>query len=310
MAAELIVGAMNFGQRTSEAESLRILERAIAAGIRSLDTANVYTDGKSETIVGKFLARVGTTCHVATKVGLARPKGRVEGLSRATVLDACARSRERLGIERIDLYYLHAPDPSTPIEETLEALAILKQQAAIDAWGVSNFSSWQILEMIHRAPQFDLSPPYASQVIYNLLVRQIDIEHLAFAQRYGLNVITYNPLAGGLLVGGRTLNEKPASGSRFDGNTLYQRRYWNAETFRRVDAYQQLADAAQRSLLDLAYGFAFNAPGVAGVLVGPASVEHLEAAIAARERAFEGALAKQIDALHIALSGGDARYAR
>lgn len=310
MAAELILGAMNFGLRTSDAEARRILERAVEAGVRSIDTANLYTDGKSETIVGQFLAASSITCHVATKVGLARLKGRVEGLSRAALLDACARSRERLGRDCIDLYYLHAPDPAAPIDETLEALATLQQQGAIAAWGVSNFSSWQVLELIQRAPQFDLPAPHASQVIYNLLVRQLDIEHLAFARRYGLRVITYNPLAGGVLAGGRSFDDTPAAGSRFDGNALYQRRYWNQEAFRRVQAYEQLAGAAPCSLLELAYGFAFNAPGVFGVLVGPATLAHLDAALAARDRAFDAALPKQIDALHLALSGGDARYAR
>lgn len=310
MNARLVLGTMNFGQRTAEPEALRIMERAVAAGITRFDTANMYVDGRSEEIVGRFLRSNGAALEIATKCGLGRVNGRAEGLSRAAVLEACARSRERLGVATLGLYYLHAPDPRTPLEETLAALGTLYGERAFAAWGVSNYASWQVLEMLGRAAEFGLPAPRTSQVIHNLLVRQIEIEHLPFCRKYGLEVMTYNPLAGGALSGARTYAAAPPAGTRFENNPMYQKRYWHEESFRRVAAYADAARAAGLALLDLAYGFAFGAPGVGAVLVGPGSVEHLAAALAAHARELPPALHRELDALHVAVSGTDARYAR
>jgi aryl-alcohol dehydrogenase-like predicted oxidoreductase len=240
--------------------------------------------------------------------------GRPEGLSRAAIIAGCERSLERLGLTTIDLYYLHAPDPHTPIDESLEALAVLRERGLIAGWGVSNHASWQVLELIHAAPRYALPPPAASQVIHNLLVRQIEIEHLAFAQRYQVEVITYNPLAGGLLADHHDLASgargAPPAGSRFGRNKLYQRRYWTEQSFRSAEAYRSLAAEHRLTLLELAYRFASQAPGVAAVLIGPASTAHLEAALEACNGPLAGELTAQLARLHTSLAGTDARYAR
>src|SRR5437868_2975832 len=173
----LSLGTMNFGKRTPPAVSIQIIARAEECGIVFLDTANAYNDGESERIVGRAIAGRREEFLVATKVGLARIDGKPEGLGGERVLRACDESLSRLGTEYIDVYYLHAPDPRTPIEQTLGAIATLLGAGKIRAWGVSNYASWQILEMFGHAERLGLPRPALSQVIYNLLVRQIEIEY-------------------------------------------------------------------------------------------------------------------------------------
>src|SRR5580704_4767062 len=199
MSTALRVGTMNFGKRTPGEESVRIVHRALERGLRFFDTANAYNDGESERILGRALKGRREACTIASKVGLARLQGKAEGLSARAVASAIGGTLERLGTDWVDVYYLHAPDHGAPIEETLGAMHALIDSKKVRAWGVSNYASWQILEMLHVCDAREMPRPALSQVIYNLLIRQIEIEHLAFARRYGVEVTVYNPLAGGLL---------------------------------------------------------------------------------------------------------------
>jgi aryl-alcohol dehydrogenase-like predicted oxidoreductase len=307
--APLVLGTMNFGKRTPRDASLRILARAVDAGVTLLDTANVYNDGASEQIVGAFLkGRAGV--RVATKVGLARAGGRTEGLSRAAVLAGCEASLSRLGVETLDLYYLHAPDPSTPPEDTLSAVATLLERGHIQRWGVSNFASWQILELRGLAAAAGMPAPAVAQQLYNAVVRQLDVEYFAYARRHPIHTTVYNPLAGGLLAGGRAFADAPPKGSRFDGNALYRRRYWQRALFAAVDDLSALAAADGLSLLQLAYAFVTGHPGVDSVLIGPGSEAHLDDALAARSAALSPATRRRVEAVYTDLVGTDARYAR
>jgi aryl-alcohol dehydrogenase-like predicted oxidoreductase len=305
----VVVGTMNFGRRTPEAEARRIVERALERGVPLLDTANVYNDGESERILGRALAGRRGRARVATKVGSALGSGPPEGLSRARVRAACEESLGRLGIETIDLYYLHRPDPRTPFEETLEALQALLQEGKILHWGVSNFASWQILELNGLSARAGMPLPAVSQVIYNLLVRQLDVEYFAFTRAHPLHTTVYNPLAGGLLTG-KALRQEPERGGRFDGNPMYQRRYLSERFFAQVEAYQALAREAGMSLTELAYRFVASRPGVDSVLLGPATLEHLDAGLEACARPLPPEVGTQVDALHRAYLGTDATYAR
>ncbi len=310
MSSKLALGCMNFGKRTDEAESLRIIDRALGAGVTVLDTANVYNDGESERIVGRALRQRRDAVKVATKVSYGRVDGKQEGLSPAAVLRACDASLGRLGVEAIDIYYLHVPDPNVPIEDTLGAFADLARAGKIRSIGVSNYASWQILEMFAICDRIGLERPVISQVIYNVLVRQVEVEYLRFARKYGLHTTVYNPLAGGLLARQVERAEGIPKGSRFDNNKQYQRRYW---TDRMFDASSTLAAAAaahERTLLELAYAWLAARPGVDSILVGPASVAHLDAAIAAVERPAPPELLARADEIHAELSGTDASYAR
>lgn len=302
---------MNFGRRTPAAEAERIVRRAYDHGIRLFDTANMYNDGESERILGKAIAPVRNGSIIATKVGLgkrATGKGS-EGLSRAAVLASIDASIGRLGVDYLDVLYLHAPDASTPIEETLDAIKTALSSGKIRAWGVSNYASWQVLEMIHQCDLFGIVRPAISQVIYNLLVRQIEVEYLRFSTRYDLHTTVYNPLAGGLLSGKHTLGTI-ASGSRFDNNSLYQRRYLTEPMFHLVEQLGALAADAGLTLVDLSYAWLARRPGVDSILVGPGSVDHLDAAVDALAKDVPQDLARKIDDLHRAYLGTDVRYAR
>jgi aryl-alcohol dehydrogenase-like predicted oxidoreductase len=221
---EVHLGTMNFGRRTTAEESRAILERAAALGIRHIDTANAYVDGASERIVGEFAKGRRAELTIATKCGFGRVEGKPEGLSPKRIHDAVDESLSRLGTDYIDLYYLHVPDHDTPIEETLDAVAGLLEAKKIRSWGVSNYAAWQILEMIHIADAKKMPRPAMAQQLYNVLLRQLDVEYFAFARRYKLHTTVYNPLAGGLLSGKHLRDGSTQKGSRFDKNRFYQGR--------------------------------------------------------------------------------------
>jgi aryl-alcohol dehydrogenase-like predicted oxidoreductase len=318
MTSKLALGCMNFGKRTTEAESLKIIDRALGAGVDVLDTANVYNDGESERVVARALREHGGAARVAaklaTKVGYGRVDGKQEGLSPAAVVRACDASLARLGVDAIDIYYLHVPDPNVPIEDTLGALAELHRAGKIRDFGVSNFASWQILEMFGICERIGLPRPVISQVIYNVVVRQVEIEYLRFARKYRLTTTVYNPLAGGLLarpvVGERSGASAIPKGSRFDNNKQYQKRYWTERMFDVTAALTQAAHAHGRTLLELAYAWLASRPGVDSILVGPATIAHLDAALAAIERPAPPELLARADEIHADFTGTDASYAR
>ncbi len=306
----LALGAMNFGKRTPAAESERIVRRALERGVRVFDTANVYSGGESERILGRALGRDRANVAVASKVGLDRIGGKPEGLSKAAMNRAIDASLARLGTDAVDVYYLHAPDPATPIEETLDAMAGIVRSGKARAWGVSNYASWQILEMNGLAAARGLAPAAISQVLYNALHRQLEIEYFAFTRRFPLHTTVYNPLAGGLLTGKHTYEETPEKGSRFDANTMYTRRYWTRAMFERVGELGVVARAEGLTMVELAYAWVASRADVDSILVGPATVEHLDDAIDAVSRTLSSGALARIDELGRTWSGTDTNYVR
>ena len=300
--AALFVGTMNFGKRTPEREARAIVACALERGITAFDTANAYCDGESERILGRALGARRPDCFVATKVGFGRTGGRPEGLSAMRVTEAIDESLARLAMDYVDVYYLHVPDYTTPIEATLEAMARVLDAKKARAWGVSNFASWQILEMFAIADRTGMPRPLISQQMYNLLVRQLEIEYFKFTAQHPIHTTVYNPLAGGLLSG--------KQGARFEKNTLYQKRYLSRAFFEATAELGKIAERAGMSSVDLAYAWLARRPGVDSILVGPATVVHLEAAIDARLRLLDEETRDAVDAVHRQLAGTDATYAR
>jgi aryl-alcohol dehydrogenase-like predicted oxidoreductase len=305
--AALALGTMNFGRRTDEAESMRILDRAVERGITLLDTADVYTDGASERIVGRFLAKKRDRVLVATKVGLARKGGKREGLSPKAIGAALDASLSRLGTDHVDLYYLHAPDPDTPIEETLDAVAEEIARGRVRRLALSNYAAWQILETAPLCLARGFDPPRVTQTLYNLLARSMEAELAPFARKYGVHVTVYNALAGGLLAASRGAHV--AKGARFQ-NPLYARRYGSARLAELAEAYRALAEKAGVSLLELAYGFLAASPDVDSILLGPASVAHLDAALDACARPLSADVLADARSMHEALTGTNASHVR
>ena len=308
--ARPFLGAMNFGKRTTEAESRSILARALELGIVHIDTANAYGDGISERIVGDAVRALRDKVVIATKCGFGRIAGKPEGLSRARVREAADASLARLRTDWIDIYYLHVPDHETPIDETLDGLAELFEAKKIRAWGVSNYAAWQVVEMIQKADARKMPRPVIAQQLYNILLRQLDVEYFGFARRYELHTTVYNPLAGGLLVGKHARDGSTQGGSRFDKNRLYQGRYFTDAMFDRVDALAKLAQAEQMSLLELSYAWLAGASGVDSILLGPASVKQLEEGVAACGRGLTPEVRGVVDALYRVWLGTDTYYVR
>jgi len=309
------LGAMNFGRRTDEAESKRIVARALELGIRHIDTANAYGDGISERIVGDALKGKRDEVVLATKCGFGRVDGRPEGLSRTRLMTAIDESLQRLGTDWVDVYYLHVPDHDTPIDETLDAVAELLEKKKIRSWGVSNYAAWQILEMMHLGEgdalkQRRLPRPVIAQQLYNVLLRQLDVEYFPFARHYKLHTTVYNPLAGGLLSGRHSRDGSTQKGSRFDRNRLYQGRYFTDVMFDRVEALSNLAKAEGMSVLELSYAWLAGAAGVDSILLGPASVAQLDEGVTACRRGLSPEVRGVVDALYRTWMGTDTKYVR
>lgn len=305
---------MNFGKRTGAADSLRIMASAVDHGITVFDTANVYNDGASETLVAQALAAMSPSARraveVHTKVGLARPGGRPEGLSPPAVRAAVDGSLARLGVERLDLCYLHVPDRATEIADTVSTIAELVRAGKIAAVGVSNYAAWEILEMFGLCDAVGAPRPSRSQVLYNVLVRQVEIEYLRFAQKYRVHTTVYNPLLGGLLARAVTPGAAIPPGSRFATNKMYVGRYWTFAMHHAAAALAEASAAHGVTSVELAYGWLRDRPGVDSVIVGPASLAHLDAALLAWQQPLPVELVARVDAIFADLVGTDARYAR
>jgi aryl-alcohol dehydrogenase-like predicted oxidoreductase len=295
---------MNFGRRTPEAEARRIIDRALDEGVTDVDTANIYADGESERIVGRALAGRRERARVTTKVGAW--KG--EGLGAGRVVASLDESLARLSMDFVDVYLLHLPDPATPFEATLDGLSRVLESKKARAWGVSNFAAWQIGELNHLCDARGLPRPAHSQVLYNVAVRQLELEYFAFTRRFPIETIVYNPLAGGLLA--RDPSERAPKGARLESNALYRKRY-GSETMRRfAQRCDGIAKSAGLSLLQLSLAWVFARPGVDVVLLGPASEAHLTQALEASRLRLEPAVAQALDEASRELTGIDASYAR
>ncbi len=306
----LALGTMNFGKRTSAQESERIVRRALERGIRVFDTANAYTGGESERILGRALGKDRDRVVVATKVGFGRTGGKPEGLSPEVMRRELAGSLERLGLAYVDVYYLHVPDPGTPIEQSLGAMKELVDSGRVRHWGVSNYAAWQILEIDALADASGLARPVVSQVLYNLLHRQLDVEYFAFTRRHPIHTTVFNPLAGGFLAGTHSLDEAPPKGTRFDGNALYRRRYWTRPMFDRVEQLRAVARAEGLTMVELSTAWVASRPDVDSILVGPATVPQLDEAIDAAGKTLSADALKRIDELSRDWAGTDTNYVR
>lgn len=300
----LVVGTMNFGMRTPEPEAHRIVQRALERGLTFFDTANAYVEGESERILGRALGARRGQARIATKVGIGK-LSQPEGLAPERIAEAIEESLGRLGTDHVDLYYFHKPDHSRPLEPSLRAMERLIGEGKVRAFGISNFASWQALEMIHAGLK-----PRVSQQMYNLLVRQLEIEYFRFARAHGVHTTVYNPLGGGLLAGKLRRGDALPPGSRFDKNPMYQKRYLTDRFFDLADAFARLAAEAGRTAVEIAYQWVAGRPGVDSILLGPASVDQLDAAIEAVAKPLPKEVIDRADELHRSFQGTDASYAR
>ncbi len=301
--SSLCLGCMMFGGKTGEQDSFAIIDRAIDAGINFLDTANVYSRGRSEEVTGAALKRNGKRQRIvlATKVHgkMADDDPNMEGNSRRHIIAQCEASLRRLQTDYIDLYQIHRPRPEIPIDETLRALDDLIRAGKVRYIGTSTLAAWQVVESLWIAKELGLNRFVCEQPPYNLLDRRIERELLPVAQTYGIGIIPWSPLAGGLLTGKYTRNEPPPPESRFgelDKAPHLQRR-WQERVFDVTEGLAPLAEAKGRSLSQLALAWCVQQPGVTSPIIGPRTLEQLEDNLGALDVALDDDDRAQIDQL-------------
>lgn len=274
--SRICFGTMTFGGQTDAAEAARLVNTCFDRGINFFDTANNYTDGASETILGKVLGArrkdVVLASKVSNKVG---DTPDLQGLSRAAIMRCVEDSLKRLGTDYLDIYYLHLPDRKTPIEETLDALNDLITQGKVRCAASSNYSGWQMAEMFAICEKNGWQEPYVAQPLYNLIARGLEQEYLEMSARFGVFNIVYNPLAGGLLTG-KHRREAPDAGSRFDNNTMYLDRYWHEETLLAVERMKEAASKEGRTLISASINWLLHHTPVDCAILGASRLANLE----------------------------------
>jgi aryl-alcohol dehydrogenase-like predicted oxidoreductase len=274
----LCLGTMMFGRRTSEADSIAIIEHALGAGINFIDTADAYGQGDSERFTGRALARSGRRDRVvlATKAFFPADSEdpNAQGLSRRYLIRACEASLERLGTDWIDLFQLHRPQSDIPIDETLRALDDLIRAGKIRYVGTSMFPAWKIVESLWAAKELGLNRFVAEQCTFSPLDRTAERELLPAAQSFGIGVITWGPLCGGLLTGKYRRDDQSAEGRWQGGKDNFGRPVTPA-AFDVIEAH--VAHAADKGCTPSQLALAWNAaqPGVTAPIIGPRTMEQL-----------------------------------
>jgi len=310
--SRLSFGTMTFGAQTDEAVARRMVARCLEAGINFFDTANIYNQGRAEMILGQALAGRRQNVILATKV-----RGQMEnapeetGLSRVAIHRAIDSSLRRLATDYVDIYYLHQPDYDVPIEETLAALDELVRVGKVRYPAVSNYAAWQVGEIHWLCEKRGFKPPYISQPMYNLLARGIEEEFLPFCKRFGVAVVPYNPLAGGLLTGKHARARGPIAGTRFDGNKLYLDRYWHDDYFAAVEELAAIAREAGKTLVELSFQWLLSQPQVDSIILGASRLEQLEENLkACADGQLDAVTLSRCDAVWRRLRGVTPKYNR
>ncbi|HHE41217.1 MAG TPA: aldo/keto reductase [Dehalococcoidia bacterium] len=285
--SQFCLGTMTFGDQVSESDAIAMIHAAMDAGLNFIDTADMYVKGRSEEIVGKALQGRRDQVVLATKFG--NPMGPFpndRGASRKYVMHAIEASLRRLNTDYVDLYYLHLPDYTTPIEETLRALDDLVHQGKVRYPAVSNFRAFQISKALWTSDVNGLARFECVQPPYNLLTRDIEYELLPLCAEEGLGVCVYNPLAGGLLTGKHDPSKPPAPGTRFSNETMgrmYYERYWNETNFRAVEHFRAIAAQAGHDMVQMALAWILGSPNITSVIIGATSPKHIEKNMGAAE---------------------------
>lgn len=277
------LGGNNFGRACDVESSRAIIDTAMQLGVTLIDTADVYGEspGDSESVLGEVLAGRREEFVLATKFGMD-----VRGLngadhgargSRRYIRRAIEGSLRRLGTDYVDLYQLHAPDPITPIAETIDALDELVREGKVRYLGHSNLSGWQIADADWTAANSGATPFISAQNHYSLLEREVEAEVVPACERFGLGLLPYFPLANGMLTGKHRRGEPPAADTRLAGRTFWM----TDERFDKIEALEAYASSIDATVLQLALGGLAAQPTVASVIAGVTKTEQLQANVAA-----------------------------
>lgn len=295
----LALGAMNFGAigRTTQDEATAIVDAAIEGGINLVDTADMYSAGESEKMVGKAIAGRRDDIVLATKATMPMGDDRNhQGASRRWLVTELDNSLRRLGVDHVDLYQIHRWDPKTSDEETLSALTDLRRAGKIRYFGSSTFPAYRVVQAQWAAREHRLSRYVTEQPSYSILQRGIETHVLPVTEEYGLGVLAWSPLASGWLSGavreGReiTTNRSKVRPQRFDLAVPANRARLEA-----VERLAKVADEADLTLIQLALGFVTAHPAVTSAIIGPRTLEHLESQLAAADTVLPSDVLDAID---------------
>src|SRR5229473_4773789 len=281
------LGTMTFGVETDEQGAHRQLDRFVEAGGTLVDTADVYGDGRSEEIIGRWFASrpddVTEPVVLATKGRFPRPgddSPNGAGLSARHLVRALDGSLRRLGLEAVDLYQLHAFDPLTPLEETLRTLDGFMRAGKVRYYGLSNFTGWQLTKAVHLARALNVAGPVTLQPQYSLLAREIEWEIVPAVLDAGMGLLPWSPLGGGWLSGKYQRGQRPSGATRLGddpnrGMEAYDRR-GTERTWNVIDAVQKIADERGVSMAEIALAWASDRPAVASTILGARTAGQLE----------------------------------
>ncbi len=284
----LCLGTMNFGPRTSEADSIELIHRAFDAGINFVDTANVYgqplNDGRgqgiTEKIVGKALKGKRDRVVLATKffATMDQDDPNSRGGSRRNIMQSCEASLSRLQTDYIDLYQIHRPDPIVPIDETLRALDDLVQAGKVRYIGTSSFAGWQLMESLWTSDRLRLNRFISEQPRYSLIDRRIENEVVPVAQKYEIALLPYSPLGGGILTGKYRRDAPFPNSSRAVDEAwgAWATSFLSAKVYDLVDVLLDLASELGCTASQVALAWVMQQPGITSAIIGPRTLAHLE----------------------------------
>lgn len=277
--SELCLGCMMFGNQTPEADSIKIIDRALDEGINFLDTANVYNEGKSEEVVGKALKQNGMRSRMvlATKVHgtMDNTDPNARGNSRRHLVNQCEASLRRLQTDYIDLYHIHRPSADTPMDETLRGLDDLVRSGKVRYIGTSTYAAWQVLESLWISKELGLNRMVSEQSPYNLLDRRIERELIPMAQTYGLALLPWSPLAEGFLTGKYLEAQSPPQAARLAKDGPWFSRHFTSQAFQVLSVVKSLAKEKGCTPSQLAIAWCSQQPGVTSPIIGPRTFEQL-----------------------------------
>jgi len=281
--SELCLGCWMFGRRTEAQDAYAMVDQAVDAGVNFVDTANVYSRGKSEEMLGEALKRNKKRSRVvlATKVhgNMDDEDPNSRGNSRRHIIEQCEANLRRLQTDYIDLYQIHYPMPDIPIDETLRALDDLIHLGKVRYIGCSTFSAWAILESLWVSKELGLNRFVCDQPPYNLMDRRIEREVIPMAQTYGLAIIPWSPLAGGFLTGKYKRSQAAPEGSRYSKGAImensWEKRSLTDRAYDVVEALEPMAKEKGCSMSQLVLAWVAAQPGITSPIIGPRTVEQL-----------------------------------
>ncbi|RLQ87206.1 aldo/keto reductase [Notoacmeibacter ruber] len=292
---------MMFGDQTDEDEASEILDRYFTAGGNFVDTADMYSAGASEAMLGRLSSRLPEGTIIATKVGnRVGSDERSGGLSPDWIREAAARSLDRLERKQIDLYYLHLDDPSQDLAATIDALGELLADHRIRAWGFSNFPAWKIAELVRLADAAGVDRPVAAQPLYHMLNREAEAGFIPACRHFGMSVVSYSPLARGVLTGKYATDGAPPPGSRAGrGDKRILQTEFRPETLQQAAAAAEYARESGRNPAHLAIRWVLANDAVTSVLAGPRTVSQIEGYLEALKTRYDSADEEMLSSLCI-----------